>query len=40
MNKTYIHYGHDTFKPELVHGPHNNNWNKPKYALWASPENA
>ena len=40
MNKTYIHYGNTVFNPKLIHGPHNNNWNKPKYALWASPENA
>lgn len=38
MSKTYIHYGHDVFKPELIVGPHNEKyWNKPKNALWASP---
>ncbi len=39
-DKIYIHYGSDTFKPELIHGPHNDTWNKPKHALWASDENA
>ena len=41
VRKIYIHYGSDTFKPELIHGPHNNPFrNKPQNAFWASPEDS
>lgn len=38
--KIYIHYGSDTFKPELVTKKKNNHSNaipKPDFGLWASP---